>query len=221
MFLYKNWWLPESEQHMPKMLDKAEKKTGVVEYQKEVRDEALNICKIRNKTNVALDVGSHIGFWTKDLSENFNRVICFEPVQEFRNCFNKNIVDRKNVILFPFALGDKQGSVSMFINPENTGNTHVDLSQVGSVNMISLDNFLDDYPIMESIDFIKIDTEGFEIYVLNGAVKTLKKYQPIVTIEQKPHDYYHNDRYVALNFLNSLGYKILKQVRDDYILGMS
>lgn len=210
---HQGWYLPDSESHMTMMIDKAFKKTGRYEYQEIPRQQALKYCKT---FDTAIDVGSHVGLWTKDLAKRFKKVLCFEPVQEFRDCWDKNI-DATNTVLFPYALGEKNGTISMEMNPENTGNTHIDpKSTNGEIDMWKLDDILD----ITEISFIKIDVEGYEINVLKGAKETILKYKPVIVIEQKPHDFYGMKQYVARDYcMKELGMTVLKQQRDDFILG--
>ena len=42
------------------------------------------------KAALCLDIGSHVGIWSKRLSKDFNKVICFEPLQKHIDCHMKN-----------------------------------------------------------------------------------------------------------------------------------
>jgi len=55
-----------------------------------------------------------------------------------------------------------------------------DIKQV-KVNTTTLDKFFFDKDI--SVDFIKIDTEGYEYFILKGAINTIKKYKPTIQLE--------------------------------------
>ena len=56
----------------------------VAHTQERQRSIALNYVKsFRN----CLDIGSHVGFWTRDLAEHFEVVHCFEPNLRFIKCF--------------------------------------------------------------------------------------------------------------------------------------
>ena len=59
-------------------------------YQQAHRNNSL-----RHVTNfgTALDVGAHVGTWAVDLGLYFDKVICFEPIAEHRECLLKNIAD--------------------------------------------------------------------------------------------------------------------------------
>ena len=69
------------------------------------------------------------------------------------------------------------------------------------------------------MDLIKIDVEGFEKFVLEGARKTLQRCKPVVVIEQKPHaERYAVGRYDAVTWLQRMGAQVLTRVVDDFIL---
>ena len=46
--------------------------------------------KLQLKGDLCLDIGSHVGIWSKRLSKDFNKVICFEPLQKHIDCHMKN-----------------------------------------------------------------------------------------------------------------------------------
>ena len=74
---------------------------------------------------------------------------------------------------------------------------------------------------LATIDYIKIDCEGFEYRVLQGAKETIQRCRPVVVIEQKPHDMYSKDygQFAAVGLLESWGMIRLDQVKDDWIMG--
>jgi hypothetical protein len=78
---------------------------------------------------------------------------------------------------------------------------------------------LDDFAFDE-VDFIKVDVEGFELQVLEGARETLARCRPIVIVEQKDFaGRYGGERYGAAELLQSLGAVVLAQVVQDLIFG--
>lgn len=71
---------------------------------------------------------------------------------------------------------------------------------------------LDDFRIPEHIDFIKIDVEGYEQMVLQGAGETLRRNRPVIMIE------IFDENYGRVNdCLCSIGYRCRMKVENDYI----
>lgn len=208
------WYFPDFETHFPKMLKKSVDKGAKAEYQVEVRRRSIELCSRRG---VALDIGANVGLWSRDLSTNFAKVIAFEPVAVFRECLAKNVT-ASNLTINPMALGDQDTQGTMIITEGNSGHSHLDPNSLGqgNVQVIKLDNLQ-----MQDVDYIKVDCEGYEYRVLQGAEQTVKRCRPIIVIEQKPHDAYSKDygQFAAVALLESWGMKKLDQIRDDWIMG--
>ena len=79
MKLVHNYWMPKSDEHFERLISKRIKKGGPAEYQDDVRDEAY---KYVTNFNVAVDVGENVGLWARPLSEKFNLVIAYEPLEQ-------------------------------------------------------------------------------------------------------------------------------------------
>ena len=72
------------------------------------------------------------------------------------------------------------------------------------------------------VDFIKIDVEGYEEFVIQGGLETLKKNHPLIIIEQKSgSDRYGLEKYGSIKELESIGAKVIDRVVDDFIVGWS
>jgi len=208
------WYFPDFETHFPKMLKKSVDKGLPPEYQIAVRRRSVEMCA---KRRTALDIGANVGLWSRDLVDNFAKVVAFEPVAVFRECLEKNVTGA-NFFISPLALGDHDTQATMIITEGNSGHSHLDPATLGTgdVQVVKLDNLN-----MEDVDYIKIDCEGYEYRVLQGAEQTVKRCRPIMVIEQKPHDAYSKDygQFAAIELLKSWGMIKLDQIRDDWIMG--
>jgi FkbM family methyltransferase len=163
-----------------------------------------------------LDIGANVGLWSQDLCKEFDQVIAFEPVADFRACLLKNVT-ATNFEVRACALGESDTQINMIITADNTGHSHVDTASIGagSIPMYRLDSLN-----LPHIDYIKIDCEGYENTILRGAKETILKYRPIMVVEHKKHkDVGHTDTAQALDTLISWGAKILTSVKNDYVLG--
>ena len=68
---------------------------------------------------------------------------------------------------------------------------------------------LDDFEF-EDIDFIKIDVEGFEKKVIQGAFKTILKYNPLLVIEQNDEILVGDQKFSAIKYLEqNFDYKVV------------
>jgi len=207
------WWLPKEDQHFEGYFSQSVQVGDKRLYQPQHIDRCFH--HIKNRKHTAIDVGGHCGFWSFYLGGNFKKVYAFEPVEIFRECFKKNI-PHGNVELLPVALGNENGFVSMNIELENTGATHIS-SNTNDLNKVELKK-LDDYELTD-VDFIKIDVEGYENKVVLGAKETLLRNKPIIIVEQKGFsDRFNETQFEAVDTLKSYGAKVIGQVVKDYIL---
>jgi FkbM family methyltransferase len=214
VYEYQGWWFPDVESHFPKMLKKSVDRGGPAEYQYQVRDRSMTYVK---KRGIALDIGANVGLWSRSLCKNFNSVVAFEPVAMFRECLMRNVV-ADNLQVKDFALGNTRTTATMIITEGNTGHTHIDPATLGTgeTEVYRLDD-LD----LDTVDYIKMDCEGYEYRILQGAEATIKRCRPVVVVEQKPHDAYSDQygQHAAIELMKTWGMVRLDQVKDDWIMG--
>jgi hypothetical protein len=75
---------------------------------------------------------------------------------------------------------------------------------------------------LDRFDYVKIDCEGYEYNILLGAEQTIKRFQPVVVVEQKLHKdtgRTEQNQYQAAELLKSWGAQQLARVNHDVILG--
>ncbi|MBN8704521.1 MAG: FkbM family methyltransferase [Bacteroidetes bacterium] len=136
-----------------------------------------------------VDVGANVGHHTLFAAMKSGKVICFEPFQDVADRLEQKITDNalSNVYLFKVALGDKN-ELALYLKPtgQNTGT-----GSFSSVNpkgdTLTLPVRVGDEILAEnnisSVHFIKIDTEGFEPFVLSGLRNTIERNRPLVFFE--------------------------------------
>lgn len=169
---------------------------------------AIKLCK---KRRTAVDAGAHIGIWSDAmLNAGFLRVMSFEPVEENRSCLEQNV---PRAIVLPLALGADYGTCDM-VMPDK-GNSGMWRASVGATTQVAP---LDAYEL-ESVDLIKIDTEGKEGDVLLGALRTIQRSSPVIVLEHNGlgQKYYGPNWIDPLKILQELGYRLVRKVRKDYI----
>ena len=122
---------------------------------------------------IVIDAGANIGHLSVLISKHRpdSQIYAFEPHPvTYRNMVkNIRLNDCKNIIPLNFALSDKLGVVRFTDNYSDDQNR---ISIDGSIECVSLklDNFVEDFG---RVDLLKIDVEGFEWFVCNGARKML------------------------------------------------
>jgi FkbM family methyltransferase len=207
-------WLPEKDTHFEYHLKANPQFKGAATYQWTKLKAALEIIP-ENRRRYAVDVGAHVGLWSRVLAYKFDFVWSFEPLPELQECFYKN-VDLSNVTLYQFALGRESGIAFMSTEDDNSGNSRIDRTGDQSVRVLRFDDYKIDH-----LDFLKIDTEGTELDVIIGSRETIALHKPFILVEQKPG---HAERYgygktEAVTYLQNMGAKLLWAKSGDYFLG--
>lgn len=206
------WQFPDGEEHLIEWMGKANKLAGGrLGYQYEKLTIALSHVKEWRR---AVDVGAHVGLFSYHLASRFEAVDAFEPMPTHRECFVHNVT-AENVALHACALGASAGEVQMTIYPGNSGHCHIADAGEVVVPIATLDSYT-----FDDVDFLKIDTEGYELEVLRGAIETLRRCKPAIIVEQKANNgsrYGYDDR-AALPFLYDLGARVVAERARDYVL---
>lgn len=124
-----------------------------------------------------LDVGANIGDWSLralSFAQRAGRhaaIHAFEPCAETRNILSDRLTGIADVEIHPFALSATEGKADFFSNGAGSGTNSLDESS-GSVServeLITLDSFVEKIGV-DRISMLKIDTEGFDLAVLQGA----------------------------------------------------
>lgn len=165
-----------------------------------------------------IDIGAHIGLYTVELGKTAKRVHSFECSPKSYNYLCTNILLRDLsycVTTYPTALSNTMGMVPYYIrDPLDGGGNGISAFEkdINTPSILVPVTTLDSFNLT-NINFIKIDVEGHEEFVLRGAVKTLKhnKYPPIL-FESWPERYTDvpskEIRENLFTFLSSLGYGI-------------
>lgn len=166
---------------------------------------------------VALDIGAAVGFYTLLLAKLVGpkgRVYSFEPMAESRAVLEENV--RLNglahVTVTPKAVMDYSGELELHVN--NDGNVlHAHLEYAEGVNgvrfvsvpCLSIDDFWEDKGM--PVHFMKIDVEGAEAKVLQGARRVIEACRPNLLIELHYFDRIEGE-HPALQILRDWGYAI-------------
>ena len=165
-----------------------------------------------DKNHTFIDVGGHIGTTSLPYSRLFHDVIAFEPNKESYNFFTRNISinNVRNVMVYNKGVYKHKGHCKVVQhNTCNSGCFYIrecDASEDGAIGVVPLDGM----NIRSQVDYIKIDTEGSELFVLEGAKELIKTWKPLLQIETNycSTSYFGYDKSEIFKFVKNLGYEV-------------
>ena len=169
----------------------------------------------------SIDVGVYRGVYAYEMSKYSQNVHAFELNPLIFTSLNKNIPKlKKNIKLYNFGLSNQNTKTTLRIPIRNESiqeENYEEFFEMGRATIHDKNKFskfksfnvdvkkLDDIKFENKISFLKIDVEGHEIKVIEGAAKTINKDRPTLLIEIEER---HSKIKVTdtINYINSLGY---------------
>lgn len=154
---------------------------------------------------VVVDVGANIGTHTLEFAKKAKHVYSFEPQKQNYDMLVTNVTLNAltNVWHYREALSNEVGWAQVGkYDPSTVGNFGAcEINESGpAAQCCPLDTISD---FMFPPDLIKIDVEGHEYEVLQGAKETIAKHRPVLYVECDRED--QKDRVIAL--IESYGYE--------------
>lgn len=179
--------------------------------------------KINNP--VVLDIGANLGFFTFGMVNNIDNatVYSFEPQRILSNMIGGSIAlnCKENMYVRNAAVGSFNGKIKIpkydysiissfgSVSTEEVKNREYigqNTKDYEYVDILTIDSLM-----LDKVDLIKIDVEGMELSVLEGALNTITKYKPILFVE-----FLKSNTTSLYNTLLSFGYDIDK-VDDNFL----
>lgn len=135
-----------------------------------------------------VDIGANIGFFTNKFASwltGSGKVIAIEPEATnfsrlIRRLAKGGLTSR--VIAINVAATDKDGPISLAINPVHPGDHRISQSGDVKVDGWRVDKIVEDQG-SPKIGLIKIDVQGAEMLVLSGSIATVRRCKPAIFIE--------------------------------------
>ena len=172
--------------------------------------------------DICLDCGANLGYHAVTMAKMVGpagKVLAFEPLRVIYQqlCGNVFINDLRNVICLNVALGNKPGVIQMdYVDVDRPQGVNIGATKIGQggdvAELIKLDDVL-----TSGVSFIKIDVQGSEIFLLEGAEKLIQNSRPImfVEVENQWLNCFGRNSEMLLNKILSLGY-VLVRINTEY-----
>jgi FkbM family methyltransferase len=181
---------------------------SLVEYGEYSESEWALIDRVLKPGDIAVEAGANIGALTVPIAQRVGRegrVYAFEPQRLVYQmlCGNLALNAIENVFALAVAVGDRAGQVRMptihYGEDHNYGGVSLGNEQGEAVAMGTVDALG-----LDRLDLLKADVEGAELLVLRGAEATIRKYWPVLYLEDDRRE----QSPALLGYIRSLGYDI-------------
>jgi FkbM family methyltransferase len=167
---------------------------------------------------VAIDGGANIGDWTGAMARRFKTVFAFEPSALLSMGLRARFAGLSNVRISEAALWRTSANVTVKSDddhPKKHRSQYVE--EGGTVPATSIDALG-----LKSCGLIKLDVEGAEMLVLEGAADTIKRFGPVIVCELSGHaERYGYGAREPGHFLKGFGYQQVARRKPDCIYARS
>lgn len=189
----------------------------ILNFQHYEKKDSDMIFRLVSNGDRILDIGANIGWYSINLAKRFPqcKILAFEPIPKTFSQLEKNISINSvsNIETYNHGFSNETKDLIFYYYPTGSENaSSAKLADVEGVQEIKCRvKTLDDFMSSDnaSVDFIKCDVEGAELFVFQGGVETLKKCKPIIFTEMlrkwsAKFNYHPNE---IIKLLGDIGYK--------------
>lgn len=177
-----------------------------------------------HKGDIVIDGGAYVGgyatLFSKLVGPN-GKVYAFEPNPHMYYLLSRTAEEYSNIFPQPYALAETEKSVSFYVpirkQTWKAGIAPIEDAEHIQVQAVSIDSFIERENIHP--DFIKLDVEGYELYVLQGATKLLASSKPPIWLLEAFLDYTKNRFGYSVNEYISFISEKSSIAYDFYMIG--
>lgn len=138
---------------------------------------------------VIIDAGANIGAFSVFAAhvDPSAKIYAFEPQPEMFAFLKENVKELPNVACYNLGLGETEARRTMYGHTfEDSGFGVYDKVNGKEAAITTVDDFVKKNGLPK-IDFIKMDTEGYEGQILSGAKDTVRRFGPVITMSAYHH----------------------------------
>ena len=170
--------------------------------------------QLLRRGDIAIDIGANLGYYTRPMADIVGaegRVYAVEPVPVIFSVLERNVRGRGNVSLMNYALGEEDGTIEMANDSVveagyfGTGRNFVSegkLSMQAIRFSAQMRRGSELFGVLERVDFIKCDIEGYERVVIPQLRPIIERHHPTVLIETDGQT-----REQIIEIFSAMGYK--------------
>lgn len=158
-----------------------------------------------HKNRTAIDVGSYTGDSVLQFSQVFKHVYGYEPSNRSFGELAKNTASIKNIEVYNLGICDQECFGTM--HGGHASQFHFKPDKYGKILCKTLDQECSEKKI-ENVDFLNIDVNGCEFFVLKGGIQTISQWKPLIRFNSSNDSLAHYSIYPmeCIKFLSDLGY---------------
>lgn len=166
---------------------------------------------------LVVQAGGNLGLFPKRLAEDFRQVITFEPDAKLYAKLRINAPE-PNIRAIHAALGQDRTPIGLSRSRRDTSGraVHEGLTHVkgpGAIPQVLLDDLN-----LPACDLIYLDIEGYEMFALRGAERTIDRFRPVIGVENnKASTYYGVERETIQKWIISKNYKLSFKLNSDEV----
>ena len=162
----------------------------------------------------AVECGAHVGEWSRELAQRFERVVAIEAHPATAKCLTANLAAHKNAMVVQCALGLDYGRVDVTSRKGSIGSR---VTRGDGVNEMPLDA-VPEIAALEALDYLKVHVNGCELQVLRGAIETIERHRPVITVVIKKAlaDYGATPEDI-FNFMAIEGYRVASRLKPYWV----